>query len=74
MKEIRQRKILGRNVFLYEAILEKVMYFVKYSNMISNMEMIVHWWSIMIVQIHLQQDFSFEAIKILYKSSITTFT
>ena len=28
--------------FLYEAILEKVMYFVKYSNMISNMEMIVH--------------------------------
>ena len=42
MKEIRQRKILGRNVFLYEAILEKVMYFVKYSNMISNMEMIVH--------------------------------
>ena len=32
----------GKKYFLYEAILEKVMYFVKYSDVISNMEMIVH--------------------------------
>ena len=32
----------GKKCFLYEAILDKVMYFVIYSNMISNMEMIVH--------------------------------
>ena len=36
------RKIFGKKCFLYEAILEKVMYSLKYSKMISNMEIIGH--------------------------------